>query len=120
MIPLRVFGITLFLTLCLCALTFSFAFAAPEPGKGLENPLNFKNIQEFVEGVLRATVMIALPIITIFIVYAGFLFIKARGNSSDLSEAKKNFQYVILGTIMILSAWVLATLIGSTVTQILG
>ncbi|MFZ2719319.1 MAG: TrbC/VirB2 family protein [Minisyncoccia bacterium] len=88
--------------------------------KGLENPLKFTSIQKFVEGVLQAIVMIALPIITIFIVYAGFLFIAARGNESKLSNAKHNFQYVIIGTIMILSAWVLATLIGGTVTQLLG
>jgi hypothetical protein len=88
--------------------------------KGLENPLKFDSIQGFVEGFLRAIVMIAIPLITIFIVYAGFLFISARGNSGKLNEAKNNFMYVIMGAILILSAWVLATLIGGTVRQLLG
>ncbi|OGG60346.1 hypothetical protein A2765_06345 [Candidatus Kaiserbacteria bacterium RIFCSPHIGHO2_01_FULL_56_24] len=87
---------------------------------GLQNPLKFPNIQKFIEGVLQAIVMIALPIITIFVVYAGFKYISARGNISKIGEAHKNFQYVIIGTILILSAWVLATLIGGTVTQLLG
>lgn len=94
------------------------AFAQQTPN-GLQNPLKFEGIQNFVEGVLKAIVMIALPLITIFIVWAGFLFISARGKSGQLTEAKKNFQYVIIGTILILSAWVLATLIGGTVTQLL-
>lgn len=100
-----------------------WAFALPvfaQQEQGLQNPLKFPSMQKFVEGVLQAIVIIALPIITIFIVYAGFLFIAARGNESKLSNAKNNFQYVIIGTIMILSAWVLATLIGGTVTQLLG
>lgn len=87
---------------------------------GLENPLKFRNIQEFIEGILQAIVMIAIPIITVFMVYAGFKFIAARGNPGSLSEAKENFKWVILGAILILSAWVLATLIGGTVTQLLG
>ncbi len=87
---------------------------------GLQNPLKFPDLSHFIEGFLKAIVMIALPLITVFIVYAGFKFIAARGNPGKLSEANKNFQYVILGAILILSAWVLATLIGGTVTQLLG
>jgi hypothetical protein len=103
-----------------------WAFALPvfaqsgAPEKGLQNPLKFDNINDFIAGTLRAIVMIAIPLITIFIVYAGFKFISARGNPGGLSEAKENFKWVILGAILILSAWVLATLIGGTVRQLLG
>lgn len=86
----------------------------------LQNPLKFPNIQKAIEGLLQAIVMIALPIITVFIVYAGFKYVSARGNPAQLNEAHKNFTYVIIGTILILSAWVLATLIGGTVSQLLG
>ena len=86
----------------------------------LENPLKFSSLEKFIEGVLQAIVMIALPIIVAFMVYAGFKFILARVNPSGITEAKKNFTYVIIGTILILGAWVLATLIGGTVTQLLG
>lgn len=89
-------------------------------GSCLENPLKFASLEKFIEGVLQAIVMIALPIIVAFIVYAGFKYIFARGSSSAISEAHKNFTYVIIGTILILGAWVLATLIGGTVSQLLG
>ncbi|MFZ2886874.1 MAG: pilin [Minisyncoccia bacterium] len=90
------------------------------PANTLQNPLRFTSIENFIAGFLRAVVMIALPIITVFIVYAGFKYIMARGNSSKISEAHENFMWVIIGAILILSAWVLATLIGGTVTQLLG
>jgi hypothetical protein len=85
----------------------------------LRNPLRFPSIEKFIEGVLQAVVMIALPIIVLFMVYAGFKYIFARGNSGKITDAHKNFTYVIIGTALILGAWVLATLIGGTVTQLL-
>ena len=63
---------------------------------GLENPLNsnFSTIPAFIAGALKVLVIVALPIITLFLVVAGFMFVFARGNSSKLEEAKKNFVYV--------------------------
>lgn len=107
----------------LALVIIAWAFALPvfaEGPTGLENPLKFNSIQDFVAGFLRAIVMIAIPLITIFVVYAGFKFIAARGNPGKIGEARENFMWVILGAILILSAWVLATLLGGTVRQLLG
>lgn len=93
---------------------------AQGPQNGLQNPLKFTSIERFIEGFLRAIVIIALPLITIFIVYAGFKFIAARGNPEGLNDAKRNMTYVIIGAILILSAWVLATMIGGTIRQLFG
>lgn len=89
---------------------------------GLENPLNsnFSTIPAFIAGALKVLVMVALPIITLFFVISGFMFVLARGNSSKLEDAKKNFVYVVIGALLILGAWVIATLIGGTVTQLVG
>lgn len=94
----------------------SIAFADAQ----LQNPLNpaFSSIPNFVAGALKVMVMVALPIISLFIVYSGFLFVKAQGNSEALGKARQNFVYVVLGSILILGAWVIATLIGGTVTQL--
>ncbi len=94
--------------------------AAAQSTGAFDGPLKseIKNIPDFIAMALRAMVMVALPIISLFIVYAGFMFVFARGNEGMLSEAKKNFFYVIVGAILILGAWVLATLIGGTISQI--
>ena len=89
---------------------------------GIQSPLKpeVSSIPGFIEAALKALVMIALPILKLFIVYSGFKFISAQGNSSKLEEAKKNFMYVIIGALLILGAWVVATLVGGTVNQLTG
>src|SRR3989344_6953560 len=100
------------------------AYAAVDVAEGtagvLRSPLNaaFSSIPGFIEGALKALVITALPILTLFIAYSGFLFVSAQGNSSNLEKAKQNFMYVIIGAILILGAWVIATLIGGTVSQL--
>ena len=88
----------------------------------LGNPLksSISSIPAFIAEVLKAIVVIGLPIITLFIVISGFMFLVAQGNSSKIEEAKKNFMWVIVGTLLILGAWVLVTLIAGTVTQLVG
>jgi len=100
----------------------SVAYAACTNGTagGLNNPLSFCSIQDFVAGALKVLVQIALPIIGFFIVLVGFQFIMAQGNEGKLKDAKKNFLYVIIGSALVLGAWVLATLLGATVSQLVG
>lgn len=73
-----------------------------------------------MEGLLRAVVYIALPIISIFIVYAGFMFITAQGNTEKLAQARNNFLYVVIGAILILGAWAIAQLVGGTINELRG
>src|SRR3989344_6935587 len=111
---------TLIIGVAVC-ISLPFLTHAAEGGV-LQSPLNaaFSSIPGFIEGALKALVIIALPILTLFIVYSGFLFVSAQGNSSNLEKAKQNFMYVIIGAILILGAWVIATLIGGTVTQLVA
>jgi hypothetical protein len=95
-------------------ITFAQTFTNPTASAGIGN------IQQFIAAFLKAIVQISLPILTLFIVYSGFMFVTARGKPEALNKAKQNFLYVIIGAILILGAWVLATLIASTATQVLG
>lgn len=108
-------------SLCLFVLLVPFVFAmAQGTDKGLQNPTKFPTVEKLIEGVLRAVVYIAMPVIALFMVYAGFLFVKARGSSDGITKARENFLYVVIGAILILGAWVFATLIGGTVSQLVG
>ena len=84
------------------------------------NPLKaeFSSIPLFIAGSLKVLVMIALPVIVLFFVIAGFKFISAQGNPSKLEEARKNFVWVVVGALLIRGSWVLATLIAATVSQL--
>ena len=109
--------IGVFSTLSTPLLTFADSCGASS--SSFSNPTSFCNVQDFIAAVLKGIVEISLPILVLFIVYAGFKFIAARGKPAALQEAKYNFLYVIIGATLILGAWVLATLIGATVNQVL-
>ncbi len=111
--------LSIFVANALCMVLVG-AVASAAGSNSFENPTSSNSISTFIENVLRAVVYIALPIVALFMVYAGFLFVKARGNSGQIEEAKNNFVAVVLGAILILGAWVFATLIAGTVSQILG
>lgn len=104
------------------ALLLPLTASAATCADGLCNPLNssFSTIPAFIAGALKVLVIVALPIIALFIVISGFMFVFALGNESKLTKAKENFVYVIIGALLILGAWVIATLIGGTVTQVVG
>ena len=99
-------------------LTTALAVHAQTTQGPLANPLNFGSIPEFLAGALKALALIALPIISLFLVISGFLFLTAQGNQQKLDTAKKNFVYVVIGALLILGAWIIATLIAATVNQL--
>jgi hypothetical protein len=68
-------------------------------------------IQTFLTGALK----IGIPIVALAIIYCGFLFVFARGNSEKLTKAKDALLYTIIGAAVLLGAWAIATMISATV-----
>lgn len=104
----------------LLAALLALPSSAAAAGTVIQNPTSVNSISEFIQKVLEAMVRLGLVVVAFFILLAGFYYISARGNSSKLNEAHENFKYVVYGAILILGAWVIATIVGGTVTQILG
>ena len=96
------------------------ATCAEGASTGLCNPLAVSTVAEFVALALQVMVKIALPIIAVFMVLAGFYFVSARGNPGKLEIARRNFLWVVIGAVLILGAWVVANLIAGTIKQVLG
>lgn len=81
----------------------------------IKNPISYDNINSFIEAILRGAIKIGIPIIALAIIYSGFLFVSARGNSEKLSEAKNALLYTCLGAAILLGAWAIAQLISNTI-----
>lgn len=82
------------------------------------NPLGVDfDIINFFNQLFKNFVKIALPFLVIFTIYSGFLFVAARGNEEKLSEAKKNFLYVIIGAALVFGSWTIAHVLKGTVDQ---
>ncbi|MBI5004834.1 MAG: hypothetical protein HZC04_01450 [Candidatus Lloydbacteria bacterium] len=94
---------------------------ANSPGSGsnaLPNPIAASTFQELIQKMLKVVIDIGVPVATLFIIYSGFLFVKAQGNPEKLKEAKETFFWTIVGTAVLLGAWVLAQAIAGTINQL--
>ena len=81
----------------------------------LTNPLKAKSITEFLFNVIEVLLIFAVPIIVFFIIYAGFLFVTARGDTSKISTAKSALTWAIIGGIIVLGAKIIIEVIKNTV-----
>ena len=103
-------------------LTATNALAAATTDGRLQNPLNdeFSSVPAFIAGLMKVVVMFGMPLVALALVYSGFMFAKARGNSTELGKAKDNFKYTMLGAALIMGAWVFAMMLWGTVGQLIN
>jgi hypothetical protein len=87
---------------------------------GIENPLgpSITDIPSFIKVVIDFVLFIGVPIIALAIIYSGFLFVTAQGNSEKLTTAKKTLLYTIIGAALLLGSFVIANAIKGTVDDI--
>ena len=72
------------------------------------NPASSDTFEGLVVAVANLVTQIAIPIVVIFIIYAGFLFVSARGNTTQLTKAKETFYWTIIGALIVVGANFLA------------
>jgi Type IV secretion system pilin len=82
------------------------------------NPLNVNSIQDLISVAIKFVVNLLAIAGGIYIIWTGFLFVKAQGNPKELETAKKSFMNAIIGMAIILGAWGIAVVISNTINQI--
>jgi hypothetical protein len=104
-------------------IVFAFMLFAPvifasDVSVTIDNPLG-KNGPQTVVGYINAVINIllkfAVPVVTLAIIYTGFLFVEARGKPEKITTAKKALTYTLIGAALLLGALVVATAIKATV-----
>lgn len=102
------------------SLLLFFLSTAPLFAQGLDNPLagRANNLLQLLELVLSAVIAISFPVVVLFIIYSGFLFITAQGNEQKLTEAKRYIIYTIIGALIVLGSYALSRAISATVCNI--
>lgn len=85
----------------------------------LNNPLTgIHSIPDLVIALLKIAISLGTWVAVFFIIYSGFLFIEARGNTTKLETAKKTFLWTIVGTAILLGAYVIANAVSGTINQL--
>jgi hypothetical protein len=81
------------------------------------NPLSggVTSIPGLIHTILVGMLQIGIPIVALAIIYCGFLFVFARGNSEKITHAKDALLYTLIGAAILLGAWAIAQMISSTV-----
>ena len=87
---------------------------------GLQNPLKAQSLNCFVSDILKLVVNLGSIVCAFFIIYAGYLFVSARGNETQLTKAKSAFFAAIIGTALLLGSWVIAKVIVGTIGDVTG
>lgn len=85
-------------------------------GGGLTNPLNnINSLPDFMNAILDAVVTIGSIILTLAIVYVGFLFVQAQGNDEKIKSARSALMWTVIGGLVLLGARTVGLVITSTI-----
>lgn len=77
-----------------------------------------QTIPEFLLALVDMVFLFGMPIIVIFIIYAGFLFVTAGDNESQISKAKTTITWTLIGAAVLIGAKVIAMAIETTVLNL--
>ncbi len=84
----------------------------------LTNPLQTSDLYQFLSMLLRLVAQIAFPIIVLFFVYIGFLFVTGASNPDQIKKARSYFLWAVVGALLVLGAYALSLAIQATVNQL--
>lgn len=82
------------------------------------NPIEADDLGTLLENIIDILIVIAVPIIVLAIIYAGFLFVTAGGNEAKLTSAKKILFWAIVGGVILIGARAIAEVVQGTVDEI--
>jgi len=94
----------------------SSAACPPPPDAGLSycltNPLgSITTIEALLTAILNVLLIIAVPIIVFFLIFAGFNYVTAQGNPEKITTATRSLTYALIGGILILGAVALTAIL---------
>lgn len=77
--------------------------------------LTIQNVFAIVNGLACWLTRIATAIMVIFLVIAGLRFMYARGDPAKYESAKKNFQHVLIGILVIMAVYVIIATVANAI-----
>lgn len=85
---------------------------------GIENPLSINTFSGLVDKIANIIMAIGIPVAAVFIIYAGFLFVTARGSEEQITNAKTTLYWAIIGTALLVGAKVIALALQTTIQSL--
>ena len=86
----------------------------PNNNQTLGYDLTIDSLGNIISGIACWAINVVLAVMVVALIIAGLRFLGARGDQTKVSEAKKNFNWVIIGIIVILATnIIIATIAGA-------
>lgn len=102
-----------FSALVLAQIFFAWQVFAATPTMEIPNPLDAETFEDLVRGVARWFYRVMIPVASIVILYAAFLFLTSGGDEEKVKKAKRAITYAVVGVAIILIGAGFITLIRS-------
>ena len=83
-------------------------------GQTIQNPLKVCSLTALLDLVLKGIVQLGVIALTLAIIWVGFMFVMARGNSEAISKARSALVWTIIGGLILLGAQAIGLVIQST------
>ncbi len=87
-------------------------------GQAIANPLKFCSLEGLLDAILDAAIKLGTVILTLALIYTGFLFVAARGNEEKIKKARTALLYTIIGGLILLGSKAIQVVISDTVNSL--
>ena len=85
----------------------------------MQNPLTSGTSVTLIHSLTSHIAYIAFPFVILAIVAVGFMFIKAGGNSQEVTDSKKYLLWTLAGAVVILGMWPIIKIVGNIVMSLI-
>ena len=92
--------------------------SSDQKASGITDPLKVKSIQCLLAKIFQLAVNVGALVAVGYIIWAGFLFVSAGGDKKQVEAARNTLFNAIIGTALIVGAWVIATVIANTISEV--
>lgn len=79
----------------------------PRGGGATYNACNFCHVMQLINNVIEFVIQISFVLFVFVLLYAGFQLVVSQGNPTAKNEAKEKFVNLIVGFLIVLSAWLI-------------
>ena len=97
----------------------SFVFASEHETEALNNPLSaeFGSFTDVLLAILNVLLIIAMPIIVLYLIYAGFQYVIARGKPEQLQKANRSIMFGLIGAVIVIGSFTILQIITDIVSE---
>ena len=85
----------------------------------IRSPLDtdINSVEALLTVILNVLLVIAIPVIVFFIIFAGFSYVTAQGNPEKIKTATRSITYALIGAVLILGAVAISEIIKNLVSS---